>query len=73
MISEMPGPIGVRISGIVGGRWEIVLGKKKKIKNFAIENGLKKMGTATKPYLFSACVITLLALRTDALRHIYLI
>ena len=49
MISEMTGPICVRLSGIVVGRREIVLGEKK-----------FKM-------------LTLSALRTVALRHIYLI
>ena len=34
MISEMAGPICVRLSGIVGGRWEIVLGQK--IKNIDV-------------------------------------
>ena len=37
MISEMPGPICVRLSGIVGSRWEIVLGQKK-VQNVDIEN-----------------------------------
>ena len=36
MISEMPGPIYVRLSGIVMGRWGDVLGQKK-IKNVDIE------------------------------------
>ena len=36
MISEMPGPICVRLSGIVGGRWEIVLGPKK-FQNIDVE------------------------------------
>ena len=36
MISETAGPIGVKLSEIVGDRWEIVLGQKK-IQNFEIE------------------------------------
>ena len=36
MISEIPGPICVRLSGIVGGRWVIVLGKTK-IKKLNME------------------------------------
>ena len=36
MISEMAGPICVKLSGIVGARWEIVLSEKK-IQNFDIE------------------------------------
>ena len=36
MISEMPGPIYVRLSGIVMGRWGDVLGQKK-IQNVDIE------------------------------------
>ena len=56
MISEMPGPIYVRLSGIVMGRWGDVLGQKK-FPNVDI----------------SVCVMTLSALRTVALRHIYLI
>ena len=61
MISEMPGPICVRLSGIVGGRWVIVLGQK----NQKVEHGSCVL--ATQPYLVSARVTTLSALRTVAL------
>ena len=35
MISHMPGPICVRLSGIVGGRWEIVLSQNVDIENLS--------------------------------------
>ena len=74
MISEMPGPIGVRLSGIVWGRWVIVLSQKKNQKS----NVKKKLSflfsvLATQPYLIYENMTTLSALRTVALRHIYLI
>ena len=52
MISEMPGPICIRLSGIVGGRWEIVLGQK--IQNVDIEILVKK-----NQIFFSSCDLTL--------------
>ena len=65
MISEMPWPICIRLSGIVGGRWEIVLGKK--IKMLTLRIWLNKIWIAV------AGLMTLSALRTVALRHIYLV
>ena len=76
MISEMPEPICVRLSGIVGARWEIVFGQKN-TQNFEIEIffTLKSFFSVLvpEPFLISAGVTTLSALRTFALRHIYLI
>ena len=63
----MPGSIYVRLSGIVVTRWGDVLGPKKIIM-FIFFSVL-----ATYSYFISACVMTLSALRTVALRHIYLI
>ena len=34
MISEMPGPICFRLSGIVGGWWGAILGKKIKMLTY---------------------------------------
>ena len=62
MISEMAMPICVRLSGIVGGRWEIVLGPKK-FQNIDVE----KCGFFV--FFLSTCNLTLshLCTRDDSL------
>ena len=59
MISEIPGPICVRLSGFVGGRWGDVLGPKK-IQNVDIEKIF---------FFLSTCNLTLshLCTRDDSL------
>ena len=54
MISKMPGPICVKLSGIVGGRWVVVLGRKK-IQNVELE--IKNIFLAT--FFLSTCNLTL--------------
>ena len=63
MISVMPGPIYIRFSGIVVGRWVIVLGQKK-IWNFEIENFF-----LLQFFFLSSCTRTLsdLCMRDDSL------
>ena len=73
MITEMAGPICFKLSGIAGARWGSVLGKKKfKIEIFYFFEFFFSV-LVPEPYMISACVTTLSALRTVALRHIYLI
>ena len=72
----MPGPIYIRLSRIVVGRWVIVLCQEKfkilKVRLFILGNFFFS-ALVPEPYLISACMMTLSALRTVALRHIYLI
>ena len=62
----MAGPISVKLSGVHERRWEIVLGQKN-IWFVDIEI------LAIFSFCDLICSLTLSALRTVALRHIYLI
>ena len=65
MDAHMPGPICVKLSEFVEGRWEIHLGQKK-FKIFQIEFFFEEFFFACNPTLISARVMTLSALRTVA-------
>ena len=59
MISVMPGPIYIRLPGIVVGRWVIVLGQKKfkilKVRLFFIPGKKNFSVLVPEPYMISAC------------------
>ena len=65
MDAHMPGPICVKLSEFVEGRWEIHLGQKK-LKNFQIDFFKDFFLLGTLLYLISTRVTTLSALRTVA-------
>ena len=66
MDAHMPGPICVKLSEFVEGRWEIHLGQKKKSNFFFEEFFFEEFFFACNPTLISAGVMTLSALRTVA-------